>query len=215
VAERVAEEGALLPDAVVFHCSGFLSADVLRAVKRRGAHIASAHPVRSFANLEMAVKDFSGTFCGIEGEERAQEVVSALFSQIGGRVFPLSAEGKVLYHAANVLASNYLVSLLECAHRLYVAAGIPEERSWRLMEPLVRGALDNVVNLGPTKALTGPIARGEGGVVEAHMGAVAQMNPLVGEIYARLGLVAADIAASQGLSADKVEIIRSVLNERR
>jgi hypothetical protein len=47
------------------------------------------------------------------------------------------------------------------------------------------------------------------------MGAVAQMNPLVGEIYARLGLVAADIAASQGLSADKVEIIRSVLNERR
>lgn len=215
IAERIADEGALLPDAVVFHCSGFLSSEVLRAVKKKGAHIASVHPVRSFANLDMSVADFPGTFCGIEGEAYAQEVVRELFTKLGGRVFPLSTEGKVLCHAGHVFASNYLVSLLECANRLYGAAGIPEELSWRLMEPLVRGTVENVMRLGPSNALTGPIARGESGVVELQARTVAQRDALLGEIYARLGLAAVDIARAQGLSDERCELVRSALSEER
>jgi predicted short-subunit dehydrogenase-like oxidoreductase (DUF2520 family) len=215
VAERIADEGALLPDAVVFHCSGFLSSEVLRAVKKKGAHIASVHPVRSFANLDMSIADFPGTFCGIEGEAHAQEVVRELFTKLGGIVFPLSKEGKVLCHAGHVFASNYLVSLLECAHRLYGAAGIPEELSWRLMEPLVRGTVENVMRLGPSNALTGPIARGESGVVELQARTVAQRDALLGEIYARLGLAAVDIARAQGLSDERCESVRYALSEER
>ncbi len=215
VVARIAEEGALLSDAVVFHCSGFLSSDVLRAVKEKGAHIASVHPVRSFANLEMAVRDFPGTFCGVEGEAYAQEVLRVMFTKLEGKVFHLSKEGKVLCHAGHVFASNYLVSLLECANRLYAAAGIPEELSWQLMEPLVRGTVDNVMRLGPSQALTGPIARGESGVVELQAKAVAQRDALLGEIYARLGLAAVDIARIQGLSDEKGALVRRVLESDR
>lgn len=211
VAERVATEGAILPDAVVFHCSGFLSSEVLGAVTRRGASVASAHPVRSFANREMAVRDFPGTFCGVEGDLPAQQVVSDLFTQIGARVFPLSAQGKVLCHAGHVFASNYLVALLESARRLYEAAGIPDDLAWQLMEPLVRGTVDNVMRLGPAQALTGPIARGEGDIVALQARRVKEANDLLGSIYTRIGLVAADLARAQGLTLERHQMLERAL----
>jgi predicted short-subunit dehydrogenase-like oxidoreductase (DUF2520 family) len=211
VAEQVAARGALGPDAVVFHCSGFLTSEVLSVLALKGARIASVHPIRSFADIEMSVRDFPGTFCGIEGEIAAQEILSDLFTKIGGRVFPLSKEGKVLCHAGHVFASNYLVALLDCAHRLYRAAAIPDDLAWRLMEPLVRGTVDNIMRLGPPNALTGPIARGEVEVVRHQLSAVAQESSEVGELYARLGLIATDVARSRGLSAESCETIRVVL----
>jgi predicted short-subunit dehydrogenase-like oxidoreductase (DUF2520 family) len=161
----------------------------------------------------MSVRDFPGTFCGVEGEVHALQVVREIFTKLGGRAFALSTEGKVLCHAGHVFASNYLVTLLECANRLYTAAGIPEELSWRLMEPLVRGTVDNVMRLGPSQALTGPIARGESGVVELQVKAVAQRDALLGEIYSRLGLAAVDIA--QGLPHERGELVRRALREER
>jgi predicted short-subunit dehydrogenase-like oxidoreductase (DUF2520 family) len=163
----------------------------------------------------MSVRDFPGTFCGIEGEAYAQQIVREIFTKLGGSVFPLSTEGKVLCHAGHVFASNYLVSLLECANRLYMAAGIPKELSWQLMEPLVRGTVDNVMRLGPSHALTGPIARGESLVVELQAKAVAQRDALLGEIYSRLGLAAVDIARVQGLSDERGELVRRALKEER
>jgi predicted short-subunit dehydrogenase-like oxidoreductase (DUF2520 family) len=211
VAERVASEGACLPHAIVFHCSGVLDSTVLEITRRAGALVASVHPVRSFADREMAVRDFPGTFCGIEGDLAAQEVLTEIFSTVGGRVFPLSAEGKILCHAGHVFASNYVVSLLECAHRLYTAAGIPEELSWCLMEPLVRSAVDNVVRLGPARALTGPIARGEAEIVKRQVVAVSQESPLSGELYRVLGRVAVEVATANGLSRDRGdEILRGL-----
>ena len=211
VAERVASEAACLPDAIVFHCSGLLDSTVLESVRRAGARVASVHPVRSFADREMAVRDFRGTFCGIEGDLAAQEVLTEIFTTIGGRVFPLSTEGKILCHAGHVFASNYVVSLLECAHRLYRAAGIPEELSWCLMEPLVRSAVDNVVRLGPARALTGPIARGEAEIVERQAMAVSQESPVSGELYRMLGCVAVEVATANGLSPERGdEILRGL-----
>ncbi len=214
VAQRVASEGACLQDAIVFHCSGFLDSAVLESARRAGAHVASVHPVRSFADREMAVRDFPGTFCGIEGDQAAQEILTEIFTTIGGRVFPLSSEGKILCHAGHVFASNYVVSLLECAHRLYRAAGIPEELSWCLMEPLVRSAVDNMVRLGPARALTGPIARGEAGVVERQAMAVSRESPLSGELYRLLGRLAVEVAWANGLSAERGEEILGVLGKR-
>jgi predicted short-subunit dehydrogenase-like oxidoreductase (DUF2520 family) len=83
------------------------------------------------------------------------------------------------------------------------------------MEPLVRGTVDNVMRLGPSQALTGPIARGESGVVELQAKAVAQRDALLGEIYARLGLAAVDIARIQGLSDEKGALVRRVLESDR
>jgi predicted short-subunit dehydrogenase-like oxidoreductase (DUF2520 family) len=159
----------------------------------------------------MATRDFPGTFCGVEGDERGVETVRDLFSRIGGEVFSIPTEAKMVCHAGHVFASNYLVALLKVARDLYTAAGIPEPLAWRLMEPLVRGAVDNVMRLGPTDALTGPIARGEGDVVARQLAKVAEVSPPLAELYARLGIEALDIARSQGLSAELSETVRDAL----
>jgi len=213
VAELIAADGALMADAVVFHCSGFLSSDVLRVVKGKGAHVASAHPVRSFANVEMAVREFPGTFCGVEGENPARKIVSDIFTELGARVFPLSPEGKVLCHAGHVFASNYVVALLTCARDLYRAAEIPDELAWQLMAPLVRGTIDNVMGLGPARALTGPIARGEEVVVAKQADVVSEASALVADLYVKLGLVAVDIAREQGLPSERCHVLRRVLRD--
>ena len=214
VAERLAESGAFEKPSVVFHGSGVITSEVLAPLRSRGCFVASVHPVRSFANADLATRAFAGTFCGIEGDEGAMEVLRDLFTLVGGEVFSLSTEAKMVCHAGHVFASNYLVALLKVARDLYAAAGIPDHIAWRLMAPLVQGTVDNVMRLGPTKALTGPIARGEGAVVARQLGKVAEESPSFGDLYSQLGLVALEIAGSQGLSAEQSESIRRVLSPK-
>lgn len=197
--------------AVVFHCSGVLSSQELAPLRERGCHVASVHPIRSFADTTLATDNFSGTFCGVEGDSDGVAVVRYLFSRVGGEVFHIPTESKLVLHAGHVFASNYLVALLKVARDLYAAAGIPEDLSWCLMEPLVRGTVDNVAQLGPIAALTGPIARGEGSVVERQLNLVREISPRVAEIYARFGEVALDLAREQGLSEERYRLVAAAL----
>jgi predicted short-subunit dehydrogenase-like oxidoreductase (DUF2520 family) len=79
------------------------------------------------------------------------------------------------------------------------------------MEPLVRGTVDNVMRLGPVRALTGPIARGEEDIVVLQAKRVAAESELLGSIYASLGMVAAELAREQGLSPERQEMIKRAL----
>lgn len=211
VVEKIKGEARLAHASVVFHCSGVVSSAELAPLRARGCSVASAHPVRSFANTEMSVRDFGGTFCGIEGDERALSILGEIFSRVGGKVFIIPTDAKLVCHAGHVFASNYLVSLLQVARDLYVAAGIPEEISWSLMEPLVRGTVDNIMRLGPQGALTGPIARGEGDVVARQRDALARDSVPLAELYSRLGVVALSIAQARGLSEDGCRSVRAAL----
>lgn len=209
VVEVLMREAPISSSSVVFHCSGVLSSAELAPLRSKGCGVASVHPVRSFANTEMAVRDFAGTFCGIEGDESAQAILKEMFARVGGKVFSIPTETKLLCHGGHVFASNYLVTLLTVARDLYVSAGIPEELAWQLMEPLVRGTVDNVMRLGPAGALTGPIARGEGDIVAQQRDVIARASAPCAELYAQLGLLALDIAREQGLSEDGCRSIRT------
>ena len=52
-------------------------------------------------------------------------------------------------------------------------AGIDRARALSMVEPLVRETVDNVFRLGTARALTGPLARGDDGVVAHHLDALA------------------------------------------
>lgn len=193
--DALAQAGLLGAGSVVFHCSGALPSAALQAASRCGASVASIHPIRSFAEPEHAVKSFAGTFCGMEGERAALDALQPGFSAIGARLVPIDAEFKSVYHAAAVFASNYLVTLLDVAVQAYVKAGIPHETALQLMEPLVRGTVDNVFRLGPTDALTGPIARGDIATAVKQYRAVNDWDERHGALYKQLGKLTADIAA--------------------
>lgn len=181
--ESLAQTGLLSGDSIVFHCSGALPSSVLQAAVDKGAAVASIHPIRSFAAPEQVIQDFAGTWCGMEGDQRALDVLAPAFAAIGAQLAPIKAEAKVHYHAAAVFACNYLVTLLDVAQRSYERAGIEPKVALQMMGPLVRETVENVLRLGPEAALTGPIARGDMATARKQQEAVRSTNAAHGALY--------------------------------
>lgn len=186
VCTELVQSGLICAGQVVFHCSGALSSSVLQAAAQAGASIASVHPVRSFADPSHAVAHFAGTWCGVEGDAAALDLLLPAFSAIGAQPVRIDAQYKAVYHAASVFAANYLVTLLDVALQAYRKAGLPPKVALQLMEPLVRGSVDNVFALGPAAALTGPIARGDTATVERQYRALRDWDAGIGELYRQL-----------------------------
>ena len=94
----------------------------------------------------------------------ALELVEAVVVDLGGRSFTVADADRAAYHAAAAIASNHLVALLGQVERVAALAGVPLEAYL----DLVRATLDNVAELGPAAALTGPVARGDWATVDRH-----------------------------------------------
>lgn len=199
VCRSLAESGAFQPGTIVAHCSGVLSSEVLDPAKQLcGAHVASVHPMQTFPTVARALSNFAGTWCFAEGDAEAVVEMKDLFEAIGGRVEEIRTAGKVLYHAAAVMACNYLVVLLEAASTLAKRAGIDRPQAMAAMQPLIAATLDNVNAVGPADALTGPIARGDVETVERHIDAIERMSPDLAVFYRVMGRRALAIAKLKG-----------------
>ena len=211
IAEELSECEALRAGDVVFHCSGAISSDALQVVRQRGALVGSIHPIRSFADPELASRNFKGTYCALEGDEGARTVLTELFRELEANVFVIPTEAKMLCHAGHVFASNYVVTVLSVAQKLYAAAGIPEELALAFAGPLVRGSVENFLKVGGVNALTGPISRAEVELISKQRVRVTEASPVVGELYATLGSHALELAVAQGLSGEQAEAVASAL----
>jgi predicted short-subunit dehydrogenase-like oxidoreductase (DUF2520 family) len=196
-AQALAAAGLVRSGDIVFHCSGSLASTEISGVVP-GALAASIHPLKSFADAAAAVLTFGGTFCAAEGDRAALAVLVPAFESIGGRVSELDPQFKTVYHAASVIVCNYLTALLETGLQCYEKAGLPRETATDMIEPLVRETLENVLRLGTRTALTGPIARGDDGVVAKHLHALDAWDTRIGALYRDLGVVALDLARSRG-----------------
>ncbi|MFZ6801756.1 Rossmann-like and DUF2520 domain-containing protein [Undibacterium sp. Di24W] len=193
------ECGALPVGGLLFHCSGSKSSlDLLAqvpALDQLQIQLASVHPVRSFADVAAVVEDFSGTICSIEGSARALAILESAFVGIGAQLIPVKPEAKMLYHAASVFASNYLVTLMDIAIDAYCAAGIPMESAHKMARALSAKSLENVFNLGTMSALTGPIKRGDMKTVAYQQEVVTAWDEQRGAVYQ--AFIAPTIALAQ------------------
>jgi predicted short-subunit dehydrogenase-like oxidoreductase (DUF2520 family) len=179
----LAAQGLLSADSIVFHCSGALSSAALSAAIACDAAVASVHPIRSFADPETVAQQFSGTFCGVEGDARALQLLQPALLAIDARPVVIDADAKTLYHAASVFACNYLTTIMDTALRAYSAAGIAPELAGQIAQPLVAETLANIFRLGPEQALTGPIARGDLDTVARQQAAVTAWDDAAGTLY--------------------------------
>jgi len=196
---QLAEAGAFRPGAVVAHCSGAISSEALAPARDKcGAAVGSMHPLQTFPDVEAALASFAGTFCFCEGDEAAVAALEALAKAVGGRPARLPAAGKCLYHAAAVMACNYVTALLDAAAATAEHAGIPRAEALAALAPLARATVDNVAERGPAGALTGPIARGDEALVARQYRRLAQADPHLGEIYRVLGVRTVEVALAKG-----------------
>jgi predicted short-subunit dehydrogenase-like oxidoreductase (DUF2520 family) len=181
--------------SVAFHCSGFFAADQMAPLRDLGWHLASVHPVLSFADPAAAVRSFPGTHCGIEGDEPALDVIRPLLTKIGAHPFPIKSESKSLYHAAAVISNNFTVVVQAIAREAWEEAGVPSETAEQLNEGLLRATCENVVANGPQGALTGPAARGDDFVVRQQGQDVANWHREAGGLYDTLSTMAKRLKA--------------------
>jgi predicted short-subunit dehydrogenase-like oxidoreductase (DUF2520 family) len=109
-------------------------------------------------------------------------------------VLHLTATDRARYHAAAVIASNHMVALMGQVERMAAELGVPSEA----FLDLAAASLENVAALGPTAALTGPVARGDWDTVRHHLGV---LHPAERPAYLALAAEAARLAA-RDLPAD-------------
>lgn len=179
--------GVVREGTIVFHLSGAHAANALKGMKEQGAFVASAHPVKSFVDAKTASRSFAGTFCGLEGDREALDALSEAFAKIGAWSREIRSADKPLYHAAPVFACNYLTTLLSASLSLYEQVGIEREAAIEILRPLVAETVENNWSFESAEALTGPIARGDGGIVRQQLEALSKRAPELLSVYATLG----------------------------
>ena len=213
---RIAENGGFAPDTVVLHCSGALPSTILGAARGAGAAVGSLHPLQSFASADAGANPFAGIVFAVEGDRPAVEAARRIALDLEGKHIVLNTEGKALYHAAAVVASNYLVSLVDMATGLLSSAGISERQAPEVLAPLMAGTLANIGQLGVPAALTGPVARGDVATVRRHFEEIRRKAPVLLDLYTTLGRHTVDVALRGGhISAETGAKILSLLEMQR
>jgi predicted short-subunit dehydrogenase-like oxidoreductase (DUF2520 family) len=188
-----------LPPAKVFHASGALSALELQPLRDQGWQVASAHCLLSFATPKLALQQFAGTPCALEGDTEVIAELKRLMTRLGAQCFEVRTEDKLLYHAGAVFATNFLPVLQDLAEQLWQHTGMPLHLQQNLRASLLQNAVNNITALGPQAALTGPAARGDMSLVATQGLAVQQWNTNAGDAYQALSLLARQLAQGKNL----------------
>jgi predicted short-subunit dehydrogenase-like oxidoreductase (DUF2520 family) len=206
VREMAARIAGMQPprELAVVHCSGALGLDALSALgdNPRG----SFHPLQSFP----APRDreaFAGITIAVDASTpRLLGRLRELARNLAAKPRRVRDADRVLYHAAAVFASNYVIASVAEGVRVLESAGWKREEAERALLPLVEGVVANLGRRGIAGALTGPIRRGDAETVARHLAELENVD-----LYRMLGLVALRIAIEAGLDPAAAERTRRAL----
>lgn len=112
--------------------------------------------------------------------------------------------------------SNYLMALVEAGLSAYEAAGLDRDMALSAVRPLVEGSLRNALEKGPAAALTGPIARGDTGLIARQLDALRQADPTLAALYETLGqntVILAETRDNPSLPQETVQKMREILGD--
>jgi predicted short-subunit dehydrogenase-like oxidoreductase (DUF2520 family) len=189
--DQIAEAGAAIaPRAglLVGHCSAVTT---LAPLLNSDHQAFSLHPLMTVTN-DGAQLD--GAWAAVSGSTAtALHLATRLALWLRMRPFTVDDDDRAAYHASASVASNFLITLEAFAERL----GTDREA----LAPLVRATVENWVALGPERALTGPIVRGDEKTVALQREAVAERTPDLLELFDALTAATQTLAASRKVAA--------------
>ncbi len=198
IKETAALAGGCSPrnDAYLMHMSGLLDSEILKISGWEGG-VFSFHPLQAIAGFTEGVRLLPEALFTVEGDEKGEKFAGELARSLGLKYLVIKKEYKPLYHAAAVVASNYLVTLVDSSFRLLKKAGMDREEVKKGLLQLVKGTLQNLDQMTPAGALTGPIARGDLETIDRHRQALADYAPEIGELYRLLGWYTAEMIGNE------------------
>ncbi|HCY87669.1 MAG TPA: DUF2520 domain-containing protein [Desulfobacteraceae bacterium] len=212
VCSHIADNNGFKEGAIVLHCSGSQPSTILSAATRCGAVIGSVHPLQSIAAITLDSNPFDGIITAVEGEPEAVKLGKQISRDIGSTCIEIKTHAKSLYHASAVVASNYLVTLIDAACKLMACSGVDPKSGYQVLKPLLKGSFDNIDRMGIPGALTGPIARGDHNVVKTHLEEIGKQAPELLDFYKTLGYYTIDISqAKNGITPEAAQVFKSML----
>ncbi|MBN1932930.1 MAG: DUF2520 domain-containing protein [Desulfobacterales bacterium] len=212
VCDTLVQHDGFCEKAIVLHCSGVLSSTILSSAKNCGAFIGSLHPLQSFVSVDVSKNPFEGVIVSVEGESVAVNAAREITKDLNAIFMEIKTDAKTLYHASAVVASNYLVTLLDLSFRLIEAAGVPRAEALKILKPLIKGTLANIEKVGIPQALTGPIERGDVETLQRHITEIRDKMPDLLPIYKTLSRHTINIAQAKGnLSESAIQKLKQIL----
>ncbi len=183
-------------NAYLMHMSGLLDSGVLKVEGWEGG-VFSFHPLQAVAGFQEGIQLLPEALYTIEGNEKGESFARELARRMDLKFLVIKKEHKPLYHAAAVIASNYLVTLVNASFQLLKKAGMDHKEVREGIIRLVEGTLRNLQDLPPAAALTGPVARGDLGTLRKHREALAKFAPGFLELYRLLGRYTAEMVDNE------------------
>lgn len=211
----VAAELASAPEPITaaLHTSGSRGPEALAPLQQRETSCGTLHPLQTISNPEQGAADLRGSYFGITAEGQALDWAREICASAGAHALMIAAESRPLYHAAAVMASNYMVAMIDAAVTLFAQTGGSEEEARTALAPLIRAAVANSLASSPAEALTGPIERGDAQTIAAHLralGAAEGVPQSVRDLYCSAGLHTVALARRKSPEIDR-EIIEWLL----
>jgi predicted short-subunit dehydrogenase-like oxidoreductase (DUF2520 family) len=209
VAKTLAAEDGVMRMAL--HTSGSYGPELLAPLSEKGISCGSMHPLQTISDGPQGAIALRNIAFSVSGSPAAAAWAEQMIAALGGQVLYIRADSRHLYHAAAVMASNYVATLIDAAQELMELAGISDEAALRALAPLVRTSVENCLSDGPINALTGPVVRGDAATVAAHMTALKRADCSTHNLYKAAGLRTLRMACQRGLGDKKSEAMRKAL----
>ena len=201
--------GAWQAGQLVVHTSGRYGTAVFEAAADHHILGLALHPAMTFTGTSMDLVRLVDCCFGVTAPEVLRVVAEALVVEMGAEPVWIEEQDRPMYHAGLAHGANHLVTLVAQAMQVLGSAGVQDPQ--RLIAPLLHAALDNALRLGDG-ALTGPVARGDGGTVAAHLAQLSQQTPDVRPTYVALARATAERALASGrLTAADAEPLLDIL----
>ena len=178
----------------VVHCSGASAVALLDPAKRQGAATGGFHPLYLFGGTDADLARIDGCSVTIEADGALHATLLRLAAALGCHPLSIPAGGRMLYHAAAHYAASFALCGLAEAVELRRGLGFDEDAALRALLPMLAGTIETARDRA-ANALSGPVSRGDTGIVERQLALLETRGGDHATLYALLTRRAIALAA--------------------
>lgn len=201
------------PGQWVVHCSGATDLSALEAATNAGAMTGGFHPLQIFSDVNGAAATLQGASVAIEADAALALELRRLALVLGLKPFALPPGARAAYHGSASFAASFMLSLLDEAASVWEQIGIDRDAALDALLPLALGTLQAARQRGLAGALSGPISRGDAGVVGAHLQAFEALGADHAAFYRQLALRQLPLARMRpGADSASLDVIERLLS---
>lgn len=165
-----------LKNKIICHLSGNLPATVFAQHEKYCCGVAAIHIPISFSSKDVIPNEIYTSPFVVDGSNSALEVIEKIARITKNQLLKINSANKIQYHAACVLSSSLVLSLLKIATTEMQQAfdgNIPKAELEKIFLNLAKSALNNALAKDILSVITGPLVRGDSGMINKHIKALS------------------------------------------